>query len=901
MNVVKNLKAKVQGFCKNLTFKKKQLIIATLLIFLNCTSWKKVNAAPFMGIPEVEIENTGVNKLKKKIMGAKGKNLNQWGLSSDNFFLATDTVEKAIEQTIEKTYDGDFSEDLSDQYKWYHGCLERLYPFDFFGKYQRFTSTKSFCFDEKMANTPFICYNTTKPSLPDLIEKLNEAEKLRKKTNQGNFGSMILSGLKVFDSKYSFFSDFSELLLKPKFSSLLESLELAAMSNPDLQSFSSCLFLYPEIKSFHGLDNFINEDPGKGFVLGKISSDSGSDLSREIIIQQKIFGFNTIKNLKNAFHYQKKISSSLFRKDVDCIARNKTQDFGKWAYSHTKKHPSFPFFDISSEKKKVLKTTKKKMILFPNIGLDKLESLDSKFSGNLSLDTDEESFFSQKNQPAEDFKMFTRSIWDQLELESIFMEHLSPIGAYWKQGEKEIPRFQCETPHWVYFNEFYKKLNLFKYDSLAPSMEEDSNDVHLGFCDEFVLTPPEIELNWNIKERIFPFHLHNLGKTIKKFIVSKQLKIQKPLDLPKENKKKSSILFIKGTNENNLNCFRKNFFDEIFKGKKFIPPPKDARKIPDSEISHLKESLKLNDRTGIEFLGKIFSIGSKLPKSFSQSIKFFYQASFVGNLDAQHFLGSSLLEGGDGVARNKNISRSIMISSAKLSHMDSIYDSSLLIENGLGGETDVIRAFYLNKQITDYGGEDDQISGLIPIKEKVGLNPIFFFALKKEESGLLSCFVGSLFFNSMSFFSGAILEKVNKISSALNYQNKAFFENSFNSILSVIELFFENRQTFLSIEKSKLSNGLLSKLKTLKGSTSGQGFSIPIYTILKLRSLRPNYLELTLFFFSISRVILLSFFQIRVNFSRFSRLITEIITGEKNIRFLKLWLKIFLTLRVIFF
>jgi len=822
---VKKFKTRVQGFCKSLTFKKKQLVIATLLIFLNCLSWKKVHASPFLDNSKINVEIDILKNSKKQVQGVKKCNIDSWGVSNNNFFSVSETFHK---------HSSDFSFQTNS---W--GLKKK--------------NNQSF-------NAPFF--------FPELIEKINEAEKLRKKTNKLNFGEMIISGLKIFDTKYSFFS---ELVVKPNFSGPLESLELATFTNPDLQSFSSCLNLFPEVKFFHSLEKLIPEDPGKGFVLGKISSDSGSDFSKEIIINQKTFGYHTIRNLKDAFKYQKKVSSLILRKDSDCVSRNKSDEFGKWVLSSEPKNSKITLLDLSTEKIKISKTKRNKILMFFSNNSENLRNFSPESQREEIFEENMKNFSSQESFLIKKLKSFNN------------LDLTEDVGS---KISNHRPKLHGKS-------KFGKIEN--KTITVTPSFEN-----HIGFCKEFFLSKSEINLRWNVKNRIFPFHLHSLRKNIKKFILPVKLKISKPIEINFLNGDNSFIFVYKNLSKKNFKKTQRNFFDEILKSKQSLSWEEEKKE--DSDVSHLKESLKLNDHLGIEFLGKIYSMGLNFPRSHIESTKFFSKSSALGNLDAQYALGASFFEG-KGAGKDKKISRKLIASAAKLGHMDSIYDLSVLEEKGLGGKIDIIRAFHLNKQIVEFGGDEKIISKKITKKEKVGLSQVFFSSLKNpNETNIQRCFIGSLFFSSMSFFSGVILEKGNKIASSLSYQNKTISENCFNSILSIIELFLENRQTFLSIEKCKLSNGFYSKLENTKSSSSLFSFSKPIDTIVKLRSVSEIYFKQSKFFLFIFRALPHSLVLIKIVLLKLNRFIIETITGKKiNKKNLGYLIKFYFASRIINF
>mmetsp|Transcript_25811 Transcript_25811/g.51765 ORF Transcript_25811/g.51765 Transcript_25811/m.51765 type:complete len:832 (-) Transcript_25811:1132-3627(-) len=804
----KTFKQKVVNFYQKLTSKKKQIIIATLFIFLNCVSWRKAIAFSNFKIIASESENVIPTNDKNFFLGAKKLNLENWGFPGINFFSTIETFQK--------------------------------HSFEFFQKETPWGLTKT---SRSKSTSPHF--------FPDLIEKISEAEKLRKKKVKLNFGEMVLAGIKMVNVKTFFLSG---ELSKPNFSGILESFELASYSNPDLQSISSCLFLYPEIKSVYGLENRISEDTGKGFIFGKISSHSGSDFSREIMIQQKIFGFNTLKNLKNAFRYQTKISSSTLRKDFDCVSRNKSDNSGKWVFSGKKRTMNIVLLDLSFEKIKFTKVKKNKSITFSENKLGNLKKLNlALFKNEIFVEKGYNKFF-KKDQSKKNLRIY-----------EIFGFKNKKTPGKFKNKIRSL-----------------KRKNFGKIENKTITFNS-SLENHIGFSKEFSLIKKENGINWKNQKRVFSFGLNNLKKIFKKFLISQTLKNWRPLSLNTKNTKLYKNFLIKGTDNKKLNKVIKAVSDEILKTqKKFCW---EEEKKEDSEISHLKESFKIKDPIGTEFLGIIFGFGSNFPKNFIESNKFLSQSSIMGNLDAQYNIGFSLLEG-KGNPRQKKTSYQVLASGAKKGHMDSIYDFSVLMEKGLGRKTDEIRAFYLNKQISELGGEEKLISKKIFKKERVGLSQLFFSSLKKpNESEIMRCLVGPFFFGSMSFLSGIIFRKGGKIGAALNHENKTISENGFNSTLFLVELFLENRQIFLSVEKSKLSYGFISKIKSLKGSNSLQGISRSLDTIIKLRSLNEIFVNQSFLFFLVFRTLMLTFFEMKRIFAIFFRLIIELITGKGGNRF----------------
>jgi hypothetical protein len=739
MKIIDTVFSYLDKFTIHFTSKKKSLLIASVGIILNFIFSKKVHSETYL--PKNKKEYLFVKpKTFKKVIGAKNKKIDIWFKSDRNFMMS---------------------------------CIENI----------KTTLQLSFYRQKTNINTNISCHNSLV-----LVEKLNEGEKLRNKISKLNLGEVVFSGINILRIKN--FKIFSALEIEaaPYHQSCLQSFETLSNSNPDIQFSNSLFFHIKDTKNFFNIQQHIPSDHVRGFVLANFGANSGSILSNNFLIRQKLDGFYSKKNLSQAFNKQIKYSSIKLRPLSPIIINNKLGNDRRLFNSSNFLPKSLIILKVLLYKCRIIRYES-----FRKIMLKKNEKRNDSINNEELYIFRIHKFFFYHSRVKNNF----------LPKLGIFVNlrknYLRLLLNLIKDLEEEILSGKSIFSQ-LKLDEIIPVFTLILQDYI----QKNNNKVHP--TKYFFLLDSTV----NFSKRYVKLHKIKKYEHLTGFRI---LKSTQKIDIRLYSLNKKKIEFTKLLGEN-----IKSYKNFIFQTTKF--------ERHDPLVAHFKISKNENETIGIKLIGICFSIGMFLPKSIVESSKFYNLSSSLGNSIAQFYL-SNIFFLGKCFSRNRSLSYIFSKASFKRGHLKALFNTAIYLKNKIGTQGDLYRAFNLMKKVQDYSAERRKITTISISREKSDIFKIFFASMIKiREYKIIKFFVFSFFVQNMSFLPTGILNKSEAITSTLNFQNLSSLKNSIQSIVKLSELLLENGQDFLSIEKFRLLPDFIhsSHFHIIFSRISGIGF-----------------------------------------------------------------------------
>jgi len=602
-----------------------------------------------------------------------------------------------------------------------------------------------------------------------LIEKINESEKLRNRLSKINLGELVLSGMNIFKLINYTFSIKNTSQIKKDEEVALKSMEILSIGNPDSQLSNSLFFLMNEVKTFCGLTGTIPFDRIKGMLLAKFGYTSGSSICENVFIENIIQNNFFLNKITESYQSRIKKISIIFRPATKTINKNKIAGFRQLRLNH----------DIIPTNVIIIKSMLKN---FRNSNIENIRkiiiknnNISDKFRTNLT------SFKLMKE------RLFSRKFLNKKRLSSFF---------------ETFNRYKS----------FYEKSRNIKY----PNCLDESNVVKSTFnsskinkpilFNQFLSGYESLKLDeWKIFNYVNMFNMTSFSNFSKRFI-----KVVKE----KENFNEKGLSSIQKKNKidirinNNTMCkieFSKLLSEGVKSVNKFFV---QKSKINDSFLAHYKKSLANNDHLGIASCADLFVNGNMVPKSNAESFRHYNISSMLGSATAQYNMSKIFLHG-KYFMKNLKLAFVFSKSSAKRGCSKAVFNTSVYLKNEIGNNKDLYRAFHLLNKIKDFSTDSQKISELSSRREKSYIfRTIFASLIKGRENKFLKPFVGSIFTTNLLSFSIGILDKCNSVSSSLKFSNNYLTKGSMQSIIKIADLFLENRQDYIAIQKFKSFPGL---------------------------------------------------------------------------------------------
>jgi hypothetical protein len=737
MNIIKNFLNCLDKFTIHSTYKKKSLIIASLGIIANFFLAEKGNSKTYF--PKKKKYPFETTKAFKKLIGAKNKKIGVWFKSDRNFIIS---------------------------------CIENI----------KATRQISFYRQEPNINNNISCHDSLV-----LIEKLNEGEKLRNKISKFNLGELVFSGFNLV--KIENFKIFSKLEIegKPFHQNCLPSFATLSNFNPDMQFSMSLFFQTKDSKKILNFKQHIPLDHVRGSVFANFGSKSGSILSNNFIIMQKLNGFYSKKNLSQAFNKQIKNYSIKFRPLFPTSFNKKPETYTKPFLSrkfiikkllilkvflrkcHSNKFENLRKFVVKKNETRNNSIYNEEFNVFRIHNFLYHSRRKNKFSPNVNRFKNLKKYAQKsrlinfKNRQKE--KILRKCIFSQSKIKEIILIFT------------------------LFFEDYFKKKNT----KLKPTKNFSPLDSLINFSKRYV-------------------NLHKMKK-YKQCIRIPTLKSTQKIDirLNRLNKEKIEITKLIGENIRSY----KNF---IF--------PRNKVESHSPLIAHSKNSKDKNENVGIKLIGMCFSIGMLLPKSNVESSKFFNLSSTLGNSGSQFHI-SNIFFLGKCFCKNLLLCTLFSTSSSKKGDPKATFNTAIYLKKKIGNQGDLYRAFNLLEKVKDYSTVRRKIARKSKSREKSDIfKRCFASFLKIREYKIMKNFVFSLFLQNMVFLPSRILEISESTPSTLNFQNLSSLKKSMQSIINLSELLLENGQDFLSIEKFRFFPDFIpsSHFHVIFSRISGIGF-----------------------------------------------------------------------------
>jgi len=602
-----------------------------------------------------------------------------------------------------------------------------------------------------------------------LIEKINESEKLRNRLSKINLGELVLSGMNIFKLMNYTFSIKNTSQIKKDEELVLKSMEILSISNPDSQLSNSLFFSMNEVKTFCGLTGTMPFDRIKGMLLAKIGYMNGSSICENVFIENMIQNNFFFNKIAESYQSQIKKISIIFRPTTKTINKNKIAGFRQLGLNHD----IIPINVIII--KAMLKNSRNSTIENIRKIIIKNNNISDKFRTNST------SFKLMKES------LFSRKFLNKKNLSSFFVTFNRYKSFQEKSRNIKYPNYSDES-------------------KVVKSTFSSSKINKPILFNQFLLSYESLKLDeWKIFNYVNMFDMTSFSSFSKRFI---------KVDKDKENFNKKGLSFIQKKNKidirinNNTMCkieFSKMLSEGVKSFNKFFV---QKSKIKDSFLAHYKKSLDNNDHLGIASCADLFANGNMVPKSNAESFKYYNLSSMLGSANAFYNMSKIFLNG-KYYMKNLKLAFAFSKSSAKRGCSKAVFNTSVYLKNEIGNKKDMYRALRLLNKIRDFSTDSQKISEISSRREKSYIfRTIFASLIKARENKFLKLFVGSVFTPNLLSFSIGILDKCDSISSSLSFSNNSLTKGSMQSIIKIADLFLENRQDYIAVQKFKSFPGL---------------------------------------------------------------------------------------------
>nr|UXY88443.1 sel1 repeat domain-containing protein [Cryptomonas curvata] len=636
--------------------------------------------------------------------------------------------------------------------------------------------------------------------LGEMVEKITESDRWGLKNSKLNLGEILLYRINLINIKSDFFSLSKDSLIFEENSTGFESIKISSRFNPEIQSSSALLYTYPELSEFNSLKNYFLLDVPKGFVEAGFSDKSGCKLSNNLKSDQKWFGYYSKKNIFYSQNYYNQSMYKVVSKNLNRKKKNKKFKTHK-----------FLLINNCTLKKKIDNFYLNKKRIKKNFELKELVTFDKTYNKNEILLDKKISIHKLKTLKKNLFfstlgikkKFFVNDLVKPTKFPFFFKKK--------KQSRRVRLNFGKKRAKSTFTLNDLNTFRLFPFNQLKLRKRFFVRSVLLNSYSSFSL-----HLMKNFKKSF----IHYLPILRKKT----QFEFKNVLESIKDN---NSISNFKRTitKKNNIHI---KFCKCIFSKKFFLY---SNEKNDNVLFPYCKNFIFFKDVGGLNFLGKSFSNGLDIPKSFSESYKIYIKSSCLGNPEAQFNL-SEMYFYGKGVERNKKLFFVYSKSSSLREFMPSLFNLIIILKKGIETNFDNIRTFM---QVKKFTGIQFKRKKKTKKTKKTFRSNIFFLNIRKPtEIFLIKNFIYSVFTPTHSMLSGFMQAKQTLTSFALKNFKIASTYHSFSSGLRIGDILLENGQIFLSIESVKEYHSFNSSWKDLYfifESFMGNGF-LPDYSLL---------------------------------------------------------------------
>ena len=606
--------------------------------------------------------------------------------------------------------------------------------------------------------------------LGNIIGKISETDKIKIKTSKSILGEIVLYHVQLLELKKISFFDKSNFKFK-NFSLNFESVSIMSRKNPESQSSSALMHIYPEIKEFNLHDKNILLDIPRGIVETNFSEKSGCKLSTNLKLNHLTTGFYSKKKLFCCQKYNNQTIYNLFKKYSKRKNNNRKFKLNKYRLINK-------FFI----KKKILKSnlSKKK---------NKRRLKKKKF---LTIN----SFKKTAAKKMSDYSFKLREERNSVSTNKCLS--LLGIRRNFSTGQLNLKR---------YISFFLKK----KKKNLRIKFGKKKSKSALDLCDLtifpfFSFNSPKRKKRFFYKSTVLNsfsnFSLNTMNNFKKRLIYHTELKKNIRVNIKKNfNRKKFNSNKISYKPVFSSELLISNYISKIIRSVKLFFYL--HRKYNNFLLSNSRKFIYLNDFGGLNFIAKSFSNGIYIPKSLIESYKMYKKSSFLGNSDADFNL-SEMYYYGKGVERNKKKFFIFLNSCSNKEDIPSLFNMLVCLKKVFHKDSNCVRYSEQIKKLTRINFIKKKNLKIANKKQKTARSSVLFSNIRQlTEVSLIKSLVYSLVTPSHNLLFGFIQEKQNFVSLAIKNFKKNCINNSFSSGLRTGELLLEIDQIFMSIELLK--------------------------------------------------------------------------------------------------